>query len=173
MINALQRYGVTRLWHFTDAKNVKSIRDNNGLLSWAESARRGMTIPAPGGNDWSHDADRLFSVDGYVHLAFVKNHPMLYVARQDGRIENPVWVEIDVSVLAVAGVMYTNDVSNKSGVPLLNPDEARDSVDLEVLYTYMNWRDDDVMRRRRNAEKSEVLVPVMVPIHYIKGFHNG
>lgn len=173
MKDLLKSYKTSSLWHFTDASNQTSIIANGGLLSWAEAARRRLAVPAPGGNDWSHDADKRFGVDTFVHLAFIKNHPMLHIAMREGRIKNPVWIEIDTSVLDVAGVMYTNDVSNKSGVGLLSSDQAKTEVDLQALYTYMDWSNEDVKSRRRCAEKSEVLVPTIVSIQYIRGFHNG
>lgn len=173
MRNLLKSYNVSALWHFTDKRNQASILANGGLLSWVEAVRRRLVVPAPGGNDWSHQADQKFGVDKFVHLAFIKNHPMLHIAKKEGRIESPIWVEIDVSVLDLAGVMYTNDVANKSGVEILSSDQAKTGVDFQALYTRMDWSDEEVMRRRRCAEKSEVLVPTIVPIDYIRDFHNG
>lgn len=172
MRNLLKRYNVSVLWHFTDERNLPSIRAN-GLLSWAETVKLGLVVPAPGGNDWSHQADQISGVDNYVHLAFIRNHPMLYVAKNDGRITKPIWVEIDAGVLDLPGVRYTNDVANKAGVPLLDSQQAKSNVDFESLYTFMDWREEDNKNRRLCAEKSEVLVPVAVPINYIRGFHNG
>lgn len=173
MRNLLKDYKISKLWHFTDTRNQVSILANGGLLSWAEAARRRLVVPAPGGNEWSHQADERVGVDEFVHLAFIKNHPMLHVAKREGRIENALWVEIDASVLDMGGVMYTSDVSNKAGVTLLNNEQAKARVDLPALYTYMDWNDEQVRNRRRCAEKSEILVPTMVPIEYIRGFHNG
>ncbi len=88
------QYSVTSFYHFTDQKNAASIRERGGLYSLAALREMGIEIPAPGGNDWSHDADAMKGLDQYVHLCFRPNHPMEYVARQDGRITDPVYLQI-------------------------------------------------------------------------------
>jgi len=167
MKTQLERYGVGALWHFTDKSNLALIDQHRGLLSWGELQRRGVVVPSPGGNDWSHDADTLNGVDDYVHLAFLSDHPMLFIATQDGRIKEPVWLKIDLSVLLDQGVRYSNDVSNKAGVRLLTSEEAKEQIDFEVLFTHTDWKDPEIKARRRIALKSEILVPRLIPIDKI------
>lgn len=173
MNTLLQRYGVNGLWHFTDKSNLNLIELHGGLLSWRESQRRGVVVPSPGGNDWSHDADRLNGVSDYVHLAFLADHPMQFIATQDGRIKEPIWLKIDLSVLLEQGVRYSCDVSNKAGVPMLSPEEAKEQIDFEVLFTRTDWKDPEIQARRRAALKSEVLVPKLIPLDKIIGCFNG
>lgn len=106
------RYAVTSFYHFTDRKNAASIREHGGLYSLAVLRAMGIEIPAPGGNDWSHDADEMKGLDQYVHLCFRPNHPMEYVACQDGRISDRVYLQIHPDILQIKGVMFTADVSN-------------------------------------------------------------
>jgi hypothetical protein len=80
----LQRFGITSFYHFTDTRNLPSIKAHGGLLPWSQI--RGNVV-APGGNDWSHDADAIKGQDNYVHLCFLPEHPMEFVARKDGRIQ--------------------------------------------------------------------------------------
>ncbi len=169
---ALKKLGVKCLWHFTDEKNYKSISEN-GLLSWKEIKRREIEASAPGGNKWSHDADEMAGVDDYVHLAFSQQHPMLHVAQKEGRITKPIWLKIDLDVLNFAGVKFTNAVSNKSGVPLLDNEQAKDQVDLTGLFTFLDFRADGNQERKRAAEKSEILVPKMISPKNILGFVDG
>lgn len=173
MQNVMQRYGIKSIWHFTDQANLNLIVAHGGLLSVAELVSRGIQVPLPGGNDWSHDADRMKGVHDFVHLSFVSEHPMLYVARQDGRIRAPVWLEIDASVILEEGTLFTSDVSNKSGVQLLTSDDAAVAVDFEVLFTRTDWRSSEIQMRLRAARKSEVVVPTIVPIDKILGVKNG
>lgn len=169
----LQRYGVNGIWHFTDKSNLDLIQQHGGLLSWRESQKRGVVVPSPGGNDWSHDADTLNGVGDYVHLAFLADHPMQFIATQDGRIKEPVWLKIDLSVLLGPGVRYSSAVSNKAGVLMLTPEEAKEQIDFEVLFTRTDWREPEIQARRRAALKSEVLVPRLVPLEKITGCYNG
>src|SRR5580698_6201424 len=101
------QYSVTSLYHFTDRTNAASIRKLGGLYSLAALREMGVEIQAPGGNDWSHDADVIKGLDQFVHLCFRPNHPMEYVARQDGRIANPVYLQIHPDILRIEGVMFT------------------------------------------------------------------
>lgn len=130
-------------------------------------------MPAPGGNDWSHDADANKGLQEYVHVAFVDDHPMLYRAKQDGRFQNPIWLQIDVSILEIPGVRYCADVSNKSGVPILEEPQAIAQIDFEVLFARTNWRDPEIQRRLQAARKSEILVPHSIAIEKIVGWKNG
>ena len=78
MQQIVKKYNIDGIWHFTDRANIDLIKQHGGLLSHAELIRRNVAIPAPGGNDLSHDADHCKGLDEYVHLAFVDDHPMLY-----------------------------------------------------------------------------------------------
>lgn len=173
MQQIVKKYNIDGIWHFTDRANIDLIKQHGGLLSHAELIRRNVAIPAPGGNDLSHDADHCKGLDEYVHLAFVDDHPMLYAAKQDGRIQNPIWLKIKITVLQIPGVLYCANVSNKSGVPTLNAEEAATQIDFEVLFTWLDWRDSLVQQRLRAARKSEIIVPNLVPIDYIMGWKNG
>jgi hypothetical protein len=162
------RYVVTSFYHFTDRKNAASIRQHGGLYSLAVLRVREIEIPAPGGNDWSHDADQMKGLDQYVHLCFRPNHPMEYVARQDGRISDSVYLQIHPDILQTKGVMFAADVSNKSGVEIVSLEEAVKIIDFEVLYTRTDWSNSEIQKRLKQAEKYELLVPDHVPMKYIR-----
>lgn len=173
MNTIIRRYNFDGVWHFTDRANLDSIKENNGLLSLGELERRGIQIPAPGGNEWSHDADKNKGLHEYVHLAFVDDHPMLFRAKEDSRIKDPIWLKIRCEIILGQNVRFCTDVSNKSGVAILEPGQAREEIDFEVLFTYMNWRDSEIQQRRQAAIKSEILVPSIVPVDMILGYKNG
>jgi hypothetical protein len=149
------------------------IKERGGLYSLAMLRRMKIEIPAPGGNEWSHDADGRIGLDRYVHLCFRPTHPMEYVARQDGRIVDSVYLQIHPDVLKISGVMYTAGVSNKSGMRVYTLDQARDLIDFEVLYTGTDWRDPEIQLRLQNAEKCELLIPDHIPVELIRNFPNG
>ena len=173
MINRLRQYGIKHIWHFTDKSNLESIIDNGGILSLRRITENNIAVSVYGGNQWSHDADRYKGLDNYVHLSFVDDHPMLYVAKKEGRIQEPIWLQIDISVLMTPGTMYSIDVSNKSGVELLDNNAAVQQIDFDVLFTYMDWRNPEIQQRRKNAVKSEILIPGIVPLDKIMGYKNG
>ena len=127
-----RRYAVTAFYHFTDRRNLELIREFRKLLSLAKLRELEIEISAPGGNDWSHQADEKIGLDEYVHLCFKNNHPMEYVARKDGRIEDSIFLRIHPEVLEFEGVKFTPDVSNKAGVPIYSIDDAHEMIDSGV-----------------------------------------
>ena len=147
------RKGVRELWHFTDKRNLASIRAHDGLrsLRWLQS--NGIKIPAPGGNDWSHDADRRNNLDRFVHLCFFPNHPMCYVAQNDGRIGDVAWLRVNVAVFDLHGIQLTAGVSNKADAAILSPEQGIEKLDWDVMFTYMDWGDPAVNHARSILKK--------------------
>ncbi|OUE39109.1 hypothetical protein BZY95_17175 [Billgrantia desiderata SP1] len=88
----IARFNIQKLYHFTDTRNLPSIREQGGLLRLAEMKRRSVNGAVFGGNQWSHDADVARGLDGYVHLCFLSEHPMEWCAKNDGRILDSVFL---------------------------------------------------------------------------------
>lgn len=153
-------------YHFTDTRNLPSIRQH-GLLSMRELRER-MIIMAPGGNDWSLDADRRSGMDQFVHLCFFEDHPMEYLAKKEGRIERSRFLRIDPCVLTMEGVLISKEVSNKAGAIPRPADEMIGELDLEVIYTRTDWKDAKIQARLRAARKCELLVPRRIAIDHIR-----
>lgn len=173
MKTMIKKFGISAVWHFTDRSNLDSIREH-GLLSFAETQKRGIAIPEPGGNDQSHTQDEKKGLDIYVHLAFIKDHPMLYTAQvHENRILNPVWLKIDSSAILGDEVRFCAAVANKSGASILTAEEAKKKIDFVSLFTYTNWKDPEIREQRHEAVKSEILVPNFIPTEKILGIQNG
>lgn len=170
-IDPLKR--ITLLYHFTDRRNLPLIRQHGGLYPVTKLKKKNIEVPAPGGNDWSRDADGIKGMDAYVHLCFRNSHPMEYVARQDGRIQDTIFLRIHADVLLWDGVKFTADVSNKAGVETHTIEEARKLIDFEVLYTRTDWSNAEVQKRLQQAEKYEILVPKKIPLDMIGNLPNG
>ena len=162
-----QQHAVTHFYHFTDRRNLALIQ-KFGLLSLAKLRKLNINPPAPGGNDWSNEADKRKSLDEYVHLCFRNNHPMEYTARQDDRIGESIFLRIHPDVLEFEGVLFTPGVSNRSGVSSHPIDDAREMIDFEVLYTRTDWSDPEIQKRLQRAEKCEILVPNEIPLELIR-----
>ena len=69
--------------------------------------------------------------------------------------------------------MFTDDVSNKSGVEIYTIEEAKKIIDFPVLYTRTDWNDPEIQMRLQQAEKYEILVPDHIPLEYIRNIPNG
>jgi hypothetical protein len=156
-----------RFYHFTDRKNLDSIR-KHGLLCTSELKRLKLFDKVvPGGDSNSQTSDHATGTDKYVCLCFTSNHPMCHVANQDGRIADPVYLRIDPEIITLSGVMVTNAASNQKGVERIPASSGLSSLDLDVIYTRMDWTNAEIHARLSLAEKYEILVPKQVPIKYI------
>lgn len=159
LIGLLDRFKLS-FYHFTDERNLDSIRAH-GLLSMRELRRRNIN-PVTGGNQWSLDADLHAGMDAYVHLCFLRQHPMEWSARQDGRIRQSRFLHISLDVLTLPEVMITDQVSNKAGVVPKPANDIIPSLDFKVMYTRTNWKDPAIQERRQKAKLYEILVPARV-----------
>jgi ssDNA thymidine ADP-ribosyltransferase, DarT len=156
MIAYLNSRGLA-FYHFTDVKNLASIRARK-LLSLRNLLAEKIDF-APGGNQWSHDADRYKGVDRHVHLSLTPNHPMEYVAKQEGRIENTQVLKIRPEILATEGALITLGVANAKDTPLIEVEEAILKLDFAALYPKAKWRDEETFARYKIVRKGELLIP--------------
>ena len=154
-------------FHFTDTRNLKSIREN-GLLSMRTIRERNFVI-APGGNDWSLDADSRSGMDGFVHLCFFDEHPMEYLATKDGRIQESRFLKILPDVLLTEGTLITDMVANRADALPKPVEEMIEKLDLEVIYTRTDWKDPKIQARLKAARRCEILVPRLIPTKFIEG----
>jgi hypothetical protein len=155
-------------YHFTDTRNLPLVRAT-GLLSMRDQQQQQRVAIATGGNDWSLEADRRNGMDAYVHLCFFNDHPMEWLARQQGRIESSVFLKIAPEVLRTPGTLIVDTVSNRADADPKPADEMILKLDLKVIYTRTDWKDPAVQERLRTAKKYEILVPSNVPLKYITG----
>ena len=164
----IKSHGIRCLFHFTDAANLESIKEHGGLWSLAKLREMKIDIPHPGGNEWSHTEDKRLRLDQCIHLTFCNESPMLWVAQnREKRIPNPHWLEIDSDLLLREDVRFCAGVANKSGAKILDAEQAKKEIDFEVLFQYTDWSVPDIRARRKEALKSEILVPNHIPLKYI------
>jgi len=138
------------LYHFTDSRNIESIM-THGLLSWPLLYR--LDIDAVmGSSELSRNLDARRDHEDYVRLATQPDHPMLYYAKNDGRIDDYVWLEIDEAILNKTGVLYSSTNATANGAII-------DS-NSETAFEY-------------GDNQAEVLVPSRIDPQYISLFENG
>lgn len=167
--NFLRSKGITKLYHFTDRSNIRSIIDNDGLFSWKDCNNKGISVNRPGGSDTSHSIDSYLDLDGYVRLCFTKNHPMMYVAKKDGRIEDPVVLEIDLSVVELSGTMFSDRNAAKNGAVIELGLSGAKNIHFSTVSqpTHFNLSDDE-----KEYYQAEVLIHEKIPISYISNINS-
>jgi hypothetical protein len=159
----LQEKNITKLYHFTDRANLQSIKQNGGLLSWAYCKQNNIAIPRPGGSELSWVLDRQKGLQNYVRLSFVADHPMLYVAQNDGRIVNPVILEISTDVIFKKETKFATRNAAKSGVMANGTIEKFNAIKFSVLRS----RYFDLDENEKPFYQAEVLVWEKVPLDKI------
>lgn len=165
----MTRDRIPRLYHFCDSRNVDSIKEWGAIYSLANCEALGITIAVAGGDGESQATDRAKGFDKYVHLGFLPNHPMEFRARESGRIQSSVFLQISREILAQPGVLFVPGMANTIGIPTYPIDEAFEAglVDFQALYSWLDWSDSTFQERRQAVEKYEILVPEAVPISMI------
>lgn len=108
IIRILEENGIRHLYHFTDRSNIPLIKRYGGLLSWTYCDKHGIRIPKPGGGQLSRQLDVSRNLQDYVRLSFTREHPMKYIAKNDGRITDPVNLIIDIKAACIASAKYSN-----------------------------------------------------------------
>jgi hypothetical protein len=149
----MRTYQIRHLWHFTDKANLASIKKHGGILSLREIEERDIEIPRPGGDDMSHYLDKKLGLDRFVRLCFQNSHPMLHVANQEGRIADPTWLKVDASIMLNPDVRFSIGVAYQDGVEIINHEMAANRIDFEVLFTWMDWNDPEIQRRRQIGKR--------------------
>lgn len=160
---------ITKLYHFTDRDNLESIIKHGGLYSWKDCEDKGIKIAKPGGSGTSRSLDQRDGLQYYARLSFVPDHPMMYVAMDDGRISNPVVLEVDLETALWEDTMYADRNMTKNGA---NVGGTLD--DLKAVHFGLFWgrRYFDMSEEAKMYYKAEVLVKHFIPLKYITNIGN-
>lgn len=167
----LDQHGITKLYHFTDRENLDSIIKNGGLYSWMDCERKGIKIAKPGGGDLSRQLDSGRNLEDYVRVSFTTQHPMMYVAMKDGRISNPVILEIDPEVIYWDGSLYAN--LNAASYKI-EPNIGPTILDFNQIHfqSVKARKHFDLPPEEQMFFQAEVLVKNFIPLEYIKNIGN-
>lgn len=160
---------ITKLYHFTDRDNLKSIIKHGGLFSWKDCEEKGITIAKPGGSSTSRSLDQRDGLQYYARLSFVRDHPMMFVAMDDGRISNPVVLEIDIEAALWKDTLYADRNMTKNGANVGGMLDDLKGIHFELFKgrRYFDLDDDEKM-----YYKAEVLVKNFIPLKYITNIGN-
>lgn len=162
-VNVILDNDIKYLYHFTDISNLDSIKEMNGLYSWAYCDSNNIPIDTPGGNELSRVLDKRKGTENYVRLSFCKNHPMEYVAKRDGRIKNPIKLLCDTELIYHIGTKVCNMNATKNEAIISDCLEYFSKINFEIRkQNYINLN-----QVQKLEYQSEVLVYEHVPIKYI------
>lgn len=161
---------VNYLYHFTDQANIESIKSHNGLYSWFYCENNNVHISKPGGNSTSRMVDQTKKLENYVRLSFCENHPMLYVAKKDGRISNPVILKCDTEIILYKNTLFSNCNANKTEAIINDSFELFRNLRFDIFdKKYFDVNTDNNLK---SSYQAEILIPEHLPIKYILNIEN-
>ena len=167
----LEEHKIVKLYHFTDRDNLESIIVNGGLYSWMDCERKGIKINKPGGSPVSRQLDSGRNLEDYVRISFTTQHPMMYVAMKDGRISNPVILEIDTDVIYWKDTCYSNLNAAKHTI---RPNIGEGLADFKQIHfqSVKAHKHFDLPEEEQPYFQAEILVKNFIPLEYIKNIGN-
>lgn len=165
----IEQHHITTLYHFTDRENLESIIKNGGLYSWADCEQKGISISKPGGSMDSRNLDKRDNLQNFVRVSFVKEHPMMYVAMNDGRISNPVVLEIDPEVIYWQDSLYADRNATKNGALV---GSSIDDFSQLHFNSFKAKKHFDLDADEQKFYQAEVLVKNHIPLQFIKNIGN-
>lgn len=165
----LDKHGITKLYHFTDRDNLESIIRNGGLYSWSDCEKKGIKISKPGGGQLSRQLDSRDGLQSYVRVSFVMQHPMMYVAMNEGRISNPVILEIDPEVVYWDGTLYADRNATRNGANVGGTVDDLNRIHFQSVKAQKHF---DLDEDEQQFYQAEVLVKNFIPLQYIRNIGN-
>lgn len=168
-LDVLKKNGINKLYHFTDRDNLESIIKNGGLYSWMDCKERGITIRKPGGGELSRQLDLRDGLQNYVRVSFTRQHPMMFVAMKDGRISNPVILEIDPAVVGWEYTKYADRNATRDGAQVGSTLAALNNIHFSSLKVRKHF---DLPEDEQKYFQAEVLVKNFIPLEAITNISN-
>ncbi len=180
ILQELQKQGIEYLYHFTDIRNLSSIKEQKGLYSRGYCEKHNINIPKPGGDKTSTNLDKIYGLEDYVRLCFVKDHPMsckLQKSRIPVQIGNYlywiydyrlVWLKIKIDVALAKETLFSDMNATKNGHHHGSTFVDFQMIDFEAVKA-LHPKNDSPLYHKHQAE---VLVKTFIPIEYIVNIDN-
>ncbi len=152
------------LYHFSDRKNLESIR-SLGLLSKRIMDSIDVSYH-PSGSTQSRESDERSGVLDYVSLSLTPDHPMKLAALRDGRISKAEVLRVNPAILSFDQIFFCPTMANRKDAEILLLDEAveKGMIDFELL---CGDRTDTDPKQLDRLRRCEILVLNCVPSSFI------
>lgn len=154
--------GISYLYHFTDKRNIPSIKRHGGLFSWYYCKNNNINIPCQGGDFKSMNLDKKYKLEDYVRLSFCDDHPMAHRLRQSGSNIKVLRIKIDAALLkdTLFSDINAADKRHTHGGSLNDLKRVNFAA---TKRHYVRKSDEDFKQHQ-----AEVMVKTFVPLKYIE-----
>ena len=92
---------------------------------------------------------------------------MYHVAKARGNIIDPIWIELDISVLLEQKTLFCDKVANQTNSNLFDANGVMKFINFDSLVYAKDFN------TRKEARKAEILVHDFIGADKIKGIYNG
>lgn len=148
-------------YHFTNRKNIASIKRHGGLFSWYYLETHGIALNNDEEYNLSRRLDCIHNLEDYVHLSFCDDHPMKY--RREEKGDDMVLLKISLEVATFETTAFSNmnatDNNESHGIEFSDLEK----VNFMAVYAH-NLKGTSPYFKPHQAE---VLVKTHVPLKYI------
>jgi uncharacterized protein involved in tolerance to divalent cations len=126
----LKENGIHSLWHFTDFRNIKSIRD-------AAELRSGNAVSHPHflSNEISRNCDQNLGRSNYVRLSFIPNSWFFHRAKKIFPSTRLAWLRFNLETLTSKGILYSSENAASAASQLVS-DISLLSIDWSVVNNF-------------------------------------
>lgn len=152
---------INYFYHFTDRRNIESIKRYGGLYSWVYCDSHNIKISYSGGDETSRSLDSYHGLEDYVRLSFCIRHPMTHRLKEVGYDIVVLRISTDVALLETTmfSDMNATDNNHQCGGTL------QDLKNVDLFATRKDFlRKTDPLFKKHQAE---VLVKTFIPIDKI------
>lgn len=150
-------------YHFTERRNLKSILQSGGLMSFQELRNRQINVIHVS-NDLSWELDAKKGLSNYIRLAFVKNHPMFWKAKYEMNFEL-IWIQIDREIATWENTKFTDKNATDKNVKLGHDLGFLKTIDYDAIHKSKDGYNTLHEEEKRHAQ-SEILVEQFIPKKY-------
>ena len=158
-IAILRNHGIQYLFHFTDSRNLASIREI-GLMSAAVLHERSIEAQM-NSDEHSRTKDNNAGLKNFVRLSFCSNNPMMHVSKKEGRISDAVVLKVKLEVVSRPGVLFSDCNATRHDATIA---DHPDIVHFEIVKARKVF---DVPETLHRFYQAEVLVPSPIAPHLI------
>lgn len=150
-------------YHFTERRNLKSILQSGGLMSFQELRNRQINVlHVSNALSWELDAKK--GLSNYIRLSFVKNHPMFWKAKYEMNFEL-IWIQIDSEIATWENTKFTDKNATDKNVKLGNDLGFLKTIDYDAIHKSKDGYNILHDEEKKHAQ-SEVLVERFIPKKY-------
>lgn len=166
ILNYLKIHNISYFYHFTDKRNINSIKKYGGLYSWEYCEQHDIKIPNAGGSSLSRDLDCKYNLEDYVRLSFCSDHPMAYRLSQEGA--ELVLLKIRIDVATFKDTLFSDMNATDSGHSCGG--DISDLLKVDIIATKANYvsKDSSIFKQHQ----AECMVKTFIPIEFIENISN-